>query len=160
MREVISDLSGQQFTDAYYEVYRTGEPITGREWRAHLDMPDGTVLEMWANFTITPWRSPDGSIRGVIGAGFDVTESVRARTTAEAQAASLRARYEETRDVVTALQQELLPAGLPVLPGLQVAASYLRLEAAVRLRRGRAGPVPHRRGTPGRRTLHARRRHR
>ena len=129
MREVIGDLSGQQFTDAYYEVYRTGEPITGREWRAHLDMPDGTVHELWANFTIAPWRHPDGSIRGVIGAGFDVTAAVRARLAAEEQAATLRERYEHTRDVTTALQRELLPAGVPVLPGLQVAASYLLAEA-------------------------------
>ena len=37
----------------------------------------------------------------------------------------LRRRYEQTRDVVTALQQELLPAGLPVLPGVRIAAHYL-----------------------------------
>jgi serine phosphatase RsbU (regulator of sigma subunit)/anti-sigma regulatory factor (Ser/Thr protein kinase)/anti-anti-sigma regulatory factor len=129
IRDVISDLSGQQFVDAYYQVYRTGEPISGQEWRAHLDMPDGSVHEMWATFTISPWRHPDGSLRGVIGAGFDVTESVRARAGAEEQAAGLRARYEQSRDVITALQQELLPPGLPVLPGVQVAASYLLAEA-------------------------------
>jgi serine phosphatase RsbU (regulator of sigma subunit)/anti-sigma regulatory factor (Ser/Thr protein kinase)/anti-anti-sigma regulatory factor len=129
IREVLSDLSGQQFVDAYYEVYRTGEPITGREWRAHLDMPDGSVHEMWANFTISPWRHPDGSIRGAIGAGFDVTASVRARLAAEERVAGLQQRYQQTHDVITALQRELLPAGLPVLPGLQVAASYLLADA-------------------------------
>ncbi|MFG1604593.1 SpoIIE family protein phosphatase [Actinoplanes sp. NPDC049265] len=118
VREVLSDLVGQQFPDAYHQVYATGVPISGQEWRAHLDAPDGTTVELWANFTITPWRNPDGSLRGVIGAGFDVTESVRTRQAAEAQAADLR-------DVVSALQRELLPAGLPVLPGAQIAASYL-----------------------------------
>ena len=58
IRDVISDLSGQQFVDAYYQVYRTGEPISGQEWRVHLDMPDGSVHEMWATFTISPWRHP------------------------------------------------------------------------------------------------------
>ncbi|HEU4347511.1 MAG TPA: SpoIIE family protein phosphatase [Actinoplanes sp.] len=129
MREVLSDLSGQQFTDAYSEVYRTGEPITGREWRAHLDMPDGSVHEMWATFTISPWRNPDGGIRGVIGAAFDVTESVRARLAAEEQHDRLRRRYEQTREVITALQQALLPPGLPVLPGMRIAASYLLADA-------------------------------
>jgi serine phosphatase RsbU (regulator of sigma subunit) len=85
--------------------------------------------ELWANFTISPWRNPDGSIRGVIGAGFDVTESVRARVTAKEHTDRLRERYEQTRDVITALQRELLPAGLPVLPGVQVAASYLLADA-------------------------------
>jgi PAS domain S-box-containing protein len=125
IREVIADLSGQQFTDAYYEVYRTGEPITGRQWRAHIKQPDGSVHEMYATFTIVPWRDPDGGLRGVIGAAFDVTELARNRQAAEAEADRLRRRFEESRDVITALQRELLPSGLPVLPGLQVAASYL-----------------------------------
>ena len=125
VREVLSDLSGQQFVDAYYEVYRTGEPISGRQWRAHLTMPDGSVRELWATFTIAPWRHDDGTVRGVIGAGFDVTEAVHSRQAAERQATEMRRRYEDSRDAVTALQRELLPSGLPVLPALQVAASYL-----------------------------------
>jgi serine phosphatase RsbU (regulator of sigma subunit)/anti-sigma regulatory factor (Ser/Thr protein kinase)/anti-anti-sigma regulatory factor len=122
--EVISDLVGQQITDAYYEVFRTGEPIIGREWRVHLDRPDGSIHEMYANFSITPWLV-DGERRGVVGVGFDVTEMVGMRASAAEAAAHLQARYEQSRDVITALQRELLPAGLPVLPGAQIAASYL-----------------------------------
>jgi serine phosphatase RsbU (regulator of sigma subunit)/anti-sigma regulatory factor (Ser/Thr protein kinase) len=116
--EVFTELGGQQWMAVYYEVYRTGEPVTGAQWRAHLTRPDGTIHEMWANFAIAPWRSPEGEILGVIGAGFDVTEMVSRRVVAERQAAELL-------DVVTALQNELLPAALPVLPGVQLAASYL-----------------------------------
>ncbi|GAA4602440.1 serine phosphatase RsbU (regulator of sigma subunit)/anti-anti-sigma regulatory factor [Actinoplanes octamycinicus] len=129
IEEVLSDLVGQQFVDAYHEVYRTGVPIAGRQWRAHLDQPDGSVHEMFATFTIVPWRDPDGSVRGVIGAAFDVTELARTRQAAETEAAQLRRRYEQSRDVITELQRELLPAGLPVLPGLQMAASYLLADA-------------------------------
>lgn len=129
IREVISDLIGQQFVEAYYDVYRTGEPVAGQEWRAHLDMPDGSVHEMFANFTITPWHDEAGERRGVIGVGFDVTDLVRQRQAAAAATADLQERYEQSREVVTALQRELLPVGLPVLPGLQVAASYLLAEA-------------------------------
>ncbi|WP_245006635.1 SpoIIE family protein phosphatase [Actinoplanes ianthinogenes] len=129
IEEVLSDLIGQQFVDAYHEVYRTGEPIAGRQWRAHLDQPDGSVHEMFATFTIVPWRDPDGSVRGVIGAAFDVTELARTRQVAETEAAQLRRRYEQSRDVITELQRELLPAGLPVLPGLQMSASYLLADA-------------------------------
>ncbi|MEU4693047.1 SpoIIE family protein phosphatase [Actinoplanes sp. NPDC023714] len=129
VREVIADLAGQQWVDAYYEVYRTGEPVNGRQWRTHVRQPDGTVHEMYATFTIVPWRNADGSLKGVIGAGFDVTELARTRLAAEAEADRLRRRYEQSRDVITALQRELLPSGLPVLPGLQVAASYLLADA-------------------------------
>jgi serine phosphatase RsbU (regulator of sigma subunit)/anti-sigma regulatory factor (Ser/Thr protein kinase)/anti-anti-sigma regulatory factor len=122
--EVIKDLVGQQITDAYYEVFRSGEPIIGREWRVHLDRPDGSVHEMYANFSITPWLA-DGERRGVVGVGFDVTEMVHARSAAAEAAAHLQARYEQNRDVITALQRELLPSGLPVLPGAQIAAAYL-----------------------------------
>ncbi|WP_433825059.1 SpoIIE family protein phosphatase [Actinoplanes sp. CA-015351] len=129
IRDVISDLSGQQFVDAYYEVYRTGVPITGRQWRAHIKQPDGSVHEMFATFTIVPWLDAGGELRGVIGAAFDVTELARTRQAAEAEADRLRRRFEQSRDVITALQRELLPSGLPVLPGLQVAASYLLADA-------------------------------
>jgi serine phosphatase RsbU (regulator of sigma subunit)/anti-sigma regulatory factor (Ser/Thr protein kinase)/anti-anti-sigma regulatory factor len=124
IREVLSDLVGQQFVDAYHEVYRTGKAVTGQQWRAHLDMPDGSVREMYADFSITPWME-DGVRHGVIGVGFDVTDLVRERKAA----AELRRKYEASRAVVDALQRELLPAGLPVVPGLQVAASYLLAEA-------------------------------
>src|SRR3954464_805293 len=79
IREVISDLIGQRFVDAYYEVYRTGEPVEGAEWRVHLARPDGSVHEMFASFTITPWHDAAGNRRGVIGIGFDVTEAGRLR---------------------------------------------------------------------------------
>jgi serine phosphatase RsbU (regulator of sigma subunit)/anti-sigma regulatory factor (Ser/Thr protein kinase)/anti-anti-sigma regulatory factor len=132
IREVLSDLSGQQFLDAFYEVYRTGETISGKQWRVHLDQPDGSVGEMFATFALVPWRYADGTMRGVIGAAFDVTELTRERQAAEAEADRQRRRYEQTRDVIDALQRELLPAGLPVLPGLQVAAAYLLADAGTR----------------------------
>lgn len=125
VRELLVDLAGQQFVDAYHEVYATGTPITGREWRAHLTQPDGSVLEMFANFTISPWHTADGAIGGVVGVGFDVTELVRERQAA----AELQRRYDQSRDVILALQRELLPAGVPVLPGAQIAASYLVADA-------------------------------
>nr|WP_296073924.1 SpoIIE family protein phosphatase [uncultured Actinoplanes sp.] len=128
IREVIDDLVGQQIVDAYYEVYRTGVPVEGQEWRVHLDMPDGSVHEMYANFTITPWLV-DGERRGVVGVGFDVTEMVRQRQAAAEDRAHLQRRYDRSLDVVRALQRELLPSGLPVLPGAQVAASYLLADA-------------------------------
>src|SRR3954469_13338900 len=117
LRDALAELAGQQWIDLYEQVYRTGEPVAGQEWRAHLNLPDGTPRELFADFTITPWRHPDGGIRGVIGGGTDVTEIVRARNSAQRQAIELREQYQQARDVVNALQQALLPRGLPVLPG-------------------------------------------
>ena len=54
IRDVLSDLIGQQVVDRFYEVYRTGTPVTAQEWRVHLERPGGSVHEMFVNFTITP----------------------------------------------------------------------------------------------------------
>ena len=118
LEDVFTELIDQRWMESFYRVYRTGEPATGAEWRIHLNRPDGSIHEMYLNWTITGWRDEDGGIRGVIGGAFDVTEIVRGRVAAERQA-------ERLHDVVIALQSELLPAGLPVLPGVQLAASYL-----------------------------------
>jgi serine phosphatase RsbU (regulator of sigma subunit)/anti-sigma regulatory factor (Ser/Thr protein kinase)/anti-anti-sigma regulatory factor len=125
LREALADLAGQGWVDLYEQVYRTGVPVTGQQWRAHITLPDGSVRELFADFSITPWRDPDGGIRGVIGGGTDVTGIVEARLAAERDAEDLRAQYRRARDVVDALQQALLPRGLPLLPGARVAASYL-----------------------------------
>jgi PAS domain S-box-containing protein len=125
MREALADLAGQGWADLYEQVYSTGVPVTGQQWRAHIPLPDGTVRELYADFSITPWLDPDGSIRGVIGGGTDVTAIVEARLEAERHADDLREQYRQARDVVDALQQALLPRGLPLVPGARVAASYL-----------------------------------
>jgi PAS domain S-box-containing protein len=125
MREAYAVLLGQQWIEAYEQVYRTEVPLVGQEWRAHLPQADGTLIELWANFTITPWRGPDGHRRGVIAVGQDVTEVVQARMEAERLNELMRQQFEQTRDVMVALQRELLPAALPVLPGAELAATYL-----------------------------------
>lgn len=58
-----------------------------------------------------------------------MSRRVRERHAAQAQVAEARPRYERARDVIDALQREFLPARLPVLPGLEVAAAYLLAEA-------------------------------
>jgi len=116
--EIFTELIDQRWMEAFHRVYRTGEPATGAEWRIHLNRPDGSIHEMYLNWTITGWRDDDGRIRGVIGGAFDVTDIVRGRVAAQRRA-------ERLYDVVIALQSELLPAGLPVLPGVHLAASYL-----------------------------------
>ena len=125
MREAYAVLLGQQWIEAYEQVYRTEVPLVGQEWRAHLPQSDGTLIELWANFTITPWRDADGHRRGVIAIGQDVTEVVQARMKAERQNELMRQQYQHTRDVMVTLQRELLPAALPVLPGAELAAIYL-----------------------------------
>ncbi|WP_433044628.1 SpoIIE family protein phosphatase [Dactylosporangium sp. CS-033363] len=125
LREALSDLAGQGWVDLYEQVYRTGTPATGQQWRVHITLPGGAVREVFADFSITPWLAEDGSVRGVIGGGTDVTGIVEARLEAERHAEDMQEQVRQARDVVDALQQALLPRGLPLLPDARVAASYL-----------------------------------
>jgi serine phosphatase RsbU (regulator of sigma subunit)/anti-sigma regulatory factor (Ser/Thr protein kinase)/anti-anti-sigma regulatory factor len=128
LRDVVADLLGQDWIEQYERVYAAGEAIGGREWRAQLTQPDGSIREVYATFTLTPWRNQDGSVRGVVGAGTDVTDMVRARIGSEDDLYALQ-RYARGDDIVGLLQRGLLPAGLPVLPGFRVGGSYLSGEA-------------------------------
>ena len=110
LREALADLAGQGWVDLYEQVYRTGVPVTGQQWRAHITLPGGAVRELFADFSITPWRGEDGAVLGVVGGGTDVTAIVEARLSAERLAEDLQQQYRQARDVVDALQQALLPA--------------------------------------------------
>jgi hypothetical protein len=68
--------------------------------------------------------------RGVLG--VDITKGELERRRAQAGTTQAVQRYEQARDVITAPQRQLLPAGPPVLPQVRVAASYLMAGAMTR----------------------------
>lgn len=122
-REAFPDIAGQHLFELLDQVYRTGEAVTAREWRLETAGPSGP-LEFFMDFTVAPWPRPDGSVRGVLITQSDVTERVSQRRAAE----DSQRRFEAARDVITRLQEALLPNGLPILPGLDLAAGYLVAE--------------------------------
>jgi hypothetical protein len=126
--EAVAALDSQTLGDRLREVYRTGVPFVGEEWRMELPRPHGEVSERFITFTFSPWRFPDGTMRGVVACAEDSTEAVLARRAAEAESTELRKRYEHARQTLTALQEVLLPAELPVLPRIDLSARYLRAE--------------------------------
>jgi serine phosphatase RsbU (regulator of sigma subunit)/anti-sigma regulatory factor (Ser/Thr protein kinase)/anti-anti-sigma regulatory factor len=124
IREAFPDLLGQRWLELFDDVYRTGNPTGGKEWRVQFLLPGGSVKEVYANFALTPWRHPDGRIRGVIGMAADVTDGMRSR-----RVNLLARRREQGNELVSVLQSALLPTGLPVLPDVRIAASYLLADA-------------------------------
>ncbi len=121
VREVVPDVAGQRIFELLDRVYETDEPMNASEWRLQMEV-EGTTVEFYMDFALTPWRRPDGSVRGILVTASDVTDRVRERETSRRRATAAERRYEEARDVVLELQSALLPRGLPVLPG---AARYL-----------------------------------
>ncbi|MFK3984374.1 SpoIIE family protein phosphatase [Micromonospora sp. NPDC050397] len=126
LRKAFAEFAGQQALEIYERVYATGKAECLRDFRVQFDRPDrGDHVELFVDFTITPLNGADGRVAGLIAQIEDVTARNRERQAARARTAEAQRRYEQARDVIDALQRELLPAGLPVLPGVEVAASYL-----------------------------------
>ncbi|RBY77976.1 hypothetical protein DQ239_09725 [Blastococcus sp. TF02-09] len=126
VREAMPELAGQQVVEMFDRVYATGEPQTSREWRVQLEREGADeVEEVYADFTCVPRRTPDGTVIGLLAFATDVTERVRERRAAQERVDEAQQRYHDARDVVTALQEALLPTALPVLPGARIAARYL-----------------------------------
>ncbi|MHC1559179.1 SpoIIE family protein phosphatase [Actinomycetospora sp. C-140] len=152
LREIFPEMGGQQVFEAVERVYDSGEPSSMHEWRMQFGTDDaGEPRELFLDVHLVPRFLADGSVRGVAGYITDVTELVRARQTAQTEAAEVERRYERARDVIAVLQRELLSPGLPVLPSVRIAASYLLADAdtaaggdwfdALPLSQGRVGLV-------------------
>ena len=126
MVEVFPPLVTQRIVSLVEQVYETGQPMVAQGWRLQTGQPEaGQLHEVYLDFDLRPFRDESGGIIGVITYGIDVTERVRQRHAERARAAEATRRYEATREVVSELQQALLPTALPVLPHLDIAARYL-----------------------------------
>ncbi|MCF7550644.1 SpoIIE family protein phosphatase [Pseudonocardia sp. WMMC193] len=121
IRDVMPEAEGQNLFELLDRVYATGRAQSGREWRVYWNATGETFL----TFDVVPRFGADGTVVGLLTQISDVTEQVQARRAAQAEAKEARERYEQARDVITTLQRELLPRGVPVIPGLDIAASYL-----------------------------------
>ena len=124
IREAFPDIAGQQLYEFLDRAYASGQPQTGQEWRAQIEV-GSEIREIYADFTIVPWRAADGTIEGLLVSAADATERVRQRQAAQEKAADAERRYQAARDVVAELQKALLPTALPVLPRASIAAHYL-----------------------------------
>ncbi|MGQ0575763.1 MAG: SpoIIE family protein phosphatase [Pseudonocardia sp.] len=130
MREVFADVAGQRLFELVEQVYWTGEPGSWREWRIQLVVDDsGEPRDFFLDVDLLPRRDADGPVHGVQVLVTDVTARVIERRAAHERAAEAEQRYAQARDVIATLQQELLPRGVPVAPGVRLAASYLLADA-------------------------------
>jgi anti-anti-sigma factor len=123
-RQLFSAFPRQQIAELLDLVYAAGEPFTAREWPIDEDQ--------YLDFTLTPWRWPDGGIRGVLVTQVDVTQRVTGERISELPAAQQtpmqQARSRVWRETV-AMQEAMLPRELPVLPQTRIAARYLSAAA-------------------------------
>ena len=76
--EALPELVEQGFIGIRDEVYRTGEPFRGRAAPIRIQRkPDGPYEGGFIDFVYQPLKRKDGSVCGIIFAGYDVTEQKR-----------------------------------------------------------------------------------
>lgn len=105
--------------------FATGEPVSGSEWRFVVPRHPGRRDERHVDFVMTPHLDGEGRVAGVVARFVDVTAAVLRRRALETDTVELKQRYEAAQDGVLRLQRALLAPGLPVLPGVRMAARYL-----------------------------------
>lgn len=114
----------QTIVTALSEVVRTGVRFHEDTVPVVADWSDPTS-GVWIDLEVTPWRDDSGALVGAIAAGTDVTARVHAANLERAGAATADERLARAREVVLRLQGALLPSTVPLLPRVDVAASYL-----------------------------------
>ena len=104
--DLVGDMAGT--------VFATGRSVTSPAHRVEVHERDQQPFEVFWDLTLSPWFADDGSVRGVLAHGVDVTAAKRGAW----------APHDSLHDVV-AMQDALLPDWLPVLPGVEIAGRYL-----------------------------------
>ena len=115
MATALGPVFGEPVLDLFGEVFATGETHQLEGWQVHAGGDDGWIH---ADLTIAPWRDEAGEIAGCIGRGTDVAALAPLREKAQE-------RWSATLELMTDLQDALLPADLPVAPALDISAIYL-----------------------------------
>jgi len=75
VREALPEVEGQGFFEILDEVYRSGEPFTGRAMTIQLQRAPGAAAEeRLVDFVFQPIAGPGGAVAGIFAEGYDVTE--------------------------------------------------------------------------------------
>lgn|GEM_PF-2011179 len=111
LREAIPELVEQGLLSLLDQVYRTGQPVIGKERLIRFDKYGTGHLENGHfNFTYQPARNAQGEVEGIMIYGVEVTELVEARQRAEELANQLEAEHARLEQV---LQQ--MPYGVIIV---------------------------------------------
>ena len=82
LREVFPDWAPESYA-VFERAYSTGEPVTAHEYAARWDRLGAGPEDGFADFVLQPLRDDAGVVNGMLMMCVDVTDTVRARRTAE-----------------------------------------------------------------------------
>jgi anti-anti-sigma factor len=126
-RTVLAEMTGQQILEIFERSYASGEPATLRDFRMNnAHRRTGPEVELFVDVTATPYRWPEGTVRGLIVDVVDGAHRVVRRRAEERPAAP---ESPPVPDMVATFQRAMMPADLPILPAVRTAATYLLAES-------------------------------
>ncbi|AUX45029.1 histidine kinase [Sorangium cellulosum] len=108
IRAALPELEGQRVWGLLDQVYRTGEPVVGKEFPVRLDRQgSGATEEVFFNFVYQPMRDRDGAVEGIFVFAFEVTDQVNARRSVEALVKALQLADQRKDEFLAMLAHEL-----------------------------------------------------
>ncbi|WP_345262471.1 SpoIIE family protein phosphatase [Nocardioides nanhaiensis] len=130
LRDALADVASSGIVEHMERVRDSGTPFTASSWPFVLPGADGVAVELYADVVIYPYFADDGTVRGVAALAVDASatpasQAAAARAVEASPEPRPRAAQQGPRDLVAALQDAMLPPGLPVVPQLQMAARCL-----------------------------------
>lgn len=120
--DTLTDVVGRRMMPRLEEALRTRRGLAPEE--VLLEVGD-EHRDVWVRLSLAPWLDDSDEYQGMIVTAEDVTATVEQRLAEEARVAGVEESYEVARDVIIALQGALLPSSVPILPLVDVAATYL-----------------------------------
>ena len=130
VRQALGRATAANIAERLDEVMTTGQTYAAAGLSCRIRDGQGGEAEVYLDLVAEPIRSPEGKIRAVTLLAKDATDSVRARRAKDARSAELHGQWLAARDLLTTMQDAMLPEGLPVPPGANLAARYLLADSA------------------------------
>ena len=105
--EALPELADQPFPALLDEVYRTGQPFEAKSMMAKLRLgPDGSLTDMFFDFSYLPLRDVNGQVSGIFMHGVDRTAEAAANKALARREREIRSVTENSPDVLTRFDRQ------------------------------------------------------
>ncbi|MBB6271258.1 two-component system CheB/CheR fusion protein [Pedobacter cryoconitis] len=133
--EAFPELEGQQFPQLLMDVFDSGNRVAMPEVPVKIVLSDGSVKEIYVNFSYDPLKNKAGKVESILATVIDITAVVTARQLLERSEVKLQASLEETAATNEELQasSEELAATIEELQASseEIAATNEELQASM-----------------------------
>ena len=118
--EVFPELDGSPVHLKFTEVYRAGEPFVSQPTLVQIHRHGGTLDDRYFTYNLSPLRTLDGEVYGLMVIAVDITEQVEARAEVEQLNTELQAAARAKDEFLALLGHELRNPLAPIVTALEL----------------------------------------